>query len=211
VRKSTARLYRDAVGRTRREHTLTRGGAVPAADGQEPRLIVINDPVGQVNYAVDTASGTVRRMSVPPGLEEARRRALGAESSFGVLMPASTAHRRMAEGEQAPPPPAPKKGRLGTQLVEGLVAEGTRVTLTIPAGEFDNEQPLEITHEQWYSPELQMVVLLKHNDPRFGETLFRLTNITREEPAPELFAEPEGYRPVDTRGPMRGRPVMGRP
>ena len=211
VRKSTARLFRDAAGRTRREHALTRGGTVLAADGQEPRLIVVNDPVGQVNYTVDTARGTIRRMLVPPGLAEARARALGTESSFGVLMPTSTARRRMAEGEQAAAPPAPKKERLEAQLVEGLMAEGTRLTVTIPAGEFDNEQPMEITHEQWYSPELRMVVLLKHNDPRFGETLFRLTNITREEPAPELFAEPEGYRPVDARGPMRGRPMMGRP
>ena len=55
-----------------------------------------------------------------------------------------------------------------------------------------------------------MVVLLKHNDPRFGETVFRLTNVTRTEPSPELFAEPQGYRP-DDRGPVRGRPMMRRP
>jgi hypothetical protein len=117
----------------------------------------------------------------------------------------------MAEGEQTPAPPAPKREKLESQMIEGVLAEGTRVTLTIPAGEFDNEQPLEITHERWYSPELHMVVLLKHNDPRFGETVFRLTNVTREEPAPELFAEPQGYRQVDGREPMRGRPVMRRP
>ncbi len=210
VRKSTAHLFRDSEGRTRREHTLTRGG-VTAPDGQEPRLIVINDPVAQVNYLVDTARGTVRKTQVTPGLAEARRRAGGTESSFGVLMPTSTAHRREASGEQVQPPPAPKREKLEAQTIEGMLAEGTRVTVTIPAGEFDNEQPLEITHEQWYSPELRMVVLLKHNDPRFGETVFRLTNITRTEPAPELFAEPQGYRAEDRREMMRGRPVMGRP
>jgi hypothetical protein len=210
VRKSTAHLFRDSEGRTRREHTLTRGG-VTAPDGQEPRLIVINDPVAQVNYLVDTARGTVRKTQVTPGLAEARRRAGGTESSFGVLMPTSTAHRREASGEQAAPPPAPKREKLEAQTIEGVLAEGTRVTVTIPAGEFDNEQPLEITHEQWYSPELRMVVLLKHNDPRFGETVFRLTNVTRAEPAPELFAEPQGYRAVDGREPMRGRPMMRRP
>ena len=192
VRKSEARLFRDAAGRTRREHKLTRGGTVLAPDGEAPRLIVINDPVAQVNYVVDTARGTVRKIRLSPGLEEARRRATGGESSFGVLMPTSTAHRRMAEGDSAAPMPEPKKERLEAQLVEGLMAEGTRVTLTIPAGEFDNEQPLEITHEQWYSAELQTVVLMKHNDPRFGETTFRLTNITRGDPTPELFAEPQG-------------------
>ena len=209
ARKSEARLFRDAAGRTRREHRMTRGGSTLAPDGEAPRLIVINDPVAQVSYAVDTMRGTVRRMILSPGLEEARRRATGGESSFGVLMPTSTAHRRMAEGESAAPLPAPKKERLEAQLVEGLMAEGTRVTLTIPAGEFDNEQPLEITHEQWYSDELQTVVLMKHNDPRFGETTYRLTNITREEPAPELFAPPAGLRPVDTHEPILGRPPAG--
>ncbi|HEX8559546.1 MAG TPA: hypothetical protein VF668_15695 [Pyrinomonadaceae bacterium] len=211
TRKSAARLFRDAEGRTRREHTPAPRGGGPAPEGQEPRLVVINDPVARVEYVVDNARRTVRKTFVPPGLAEARARATGAESSFGVLMPTSTAHRRMAEGENAPPPPAPKKEKLEARMIEGLMAEGTRTTVTIPAGEFDNEQPLEITHEQWYSPELQMVILLRHNDPRFGETLFRMTNITRAEPVPELFAEPQGYRPADDRRPPLDRPLIRRP
>ncbi|MCA1614691.1 MAG: hypothetical protein LC795_11230 [Acidobacteria bacterium] len=211
VRKSSARLFRDSDGRTRREHLLTRGGGAAAPDGQEPRLIRIADPVAQVEYLVDTVRGTIRKTHLTPGLAEARRRAGGTEGSFGVLMPTSAARRREASGEQAASPPAPKREKLEPQLIEGLTVEGTRTTVTIPAGEFDNEQPLEITHEQWYSPELRMVVLLKHNDPRFGETVFRLTGVTRTEPAPELFAEPQGYRAEDRREMLRGRPVMGRP
>ncbi len=210
VRKSAAKLFRDSAGRTRREHTLTRGN-VTAADGQEPRLVVINDPVGQVEYLVDTARGTLRKTHVPPALAEARRQTLGTDDSFGVLMPTSAAHRRRAEGDAAAPLPEPKREQLEAQQIEGVMAEGTRTTVTIPAGEFDNEQPLEIVHEQWYSPELQMVVLMKHNDPRFGETTFRLTNITRGEPAPDLFAEPQGYRTVDQHEPAFGRPSMRRP
>ncbi|MDT5268678.1 MAG: hypothetical protein QOH49_864 [Acidobacteriota bacterium] len=209
VRKSSAKLFRDSAGRTRREHALTRGN-VSASDGQEPRLIIINDPVGQVEYLLDTARGTLRKTRMSPALAEARRQMSGTESSFGVLMPTSAAHRRMAEGDAAAPMPEPKKERLETQQIEGVLAEGTRITVTIPAGEFDNEQPLEIVHEQWYSPELQMVVLLKHNDPRFGETTFRLTNITRGDPSPDLFAEPQGYRTVDQHEPVFGRPVMRR-
>jgi hypothetical protein len=56
-----------------------------------------------------------------------------------------------------------------------------------------------------------MVVLMKHNDPRFGETTFRLANITRGEPTPDLFAEPQGYRIVNQHEPALGRPVMRRP
>ncbi|HWW75782.1 MAG TPA: hypothetical protein VNZ44_10315 [Pyrinomonadaceae bacterium] len=212
VRKSEAKLFRDGEGRTRREHKLTRGGPSLAPDGEEPRLIVINDPVIQVNYVADTGRGTIRRMILPPGLEEARRRAMGDENSFGVLMPTSTAHRRMAEPDAAAPLPEPKKERLEAQLVEGVMAEGTRITVTIPAGEFDNEQPMEITHEQWYSPELQTVVLMKHNDPRFGETTYRLTNITRAEPAPELFKPPTGLRLLDQHDPaLTRRPLSSEP
>ncbi len=55
-----------------------------------------------------------------------------------------------------------------------------------------------------------MIVLMKHIDPRFGETTFRLTNILRGEPSPELFHAPTGYTVVDAgRGDMR--PAMKRP
>jgi hypothetical protein len=209
VRKSSAKLFRDSDGRTRREHSLMRGG-VTASDGQEPSLIVISDPVGQVEYVVDTVRGTLRKTRLSPALAEARGRSMGTESFYGVLMPTSTAHRRMAEGDAAKPLPEPKRERLETQQIEGVLAEGRRITITIPAGEFDNEQPLEIVHEQWYSPELQMIVLLKHNDPRFGETTFRLTNITRGDPSPDLFAAPQGYRTVDQHERVFGRPVMRR-
>jgi hypothetical protein len=208
VRKSSARLFRDAAGRTRREHTLDRRGA-QTADGEEPKLIVINDPVAQINYTIETATKTVRRMETPPGLLEARQRAMGggSDASFGVLMPTSAAHRRMAEGDDAPAMPKPKKEKLEPQMIEGVLAEGTRITVTIPAGEFDNEQAMEITHEQWYSPELQMVVMMKHNDPRFGETVFRLTNISRGEPDHALFELPQGYKVISPRAPF---PFPGR-
>jgi hypothetical protein len=214
ARKSAARIFRDAAGRTRREHPVDRrGGQTP--DGEEPRLVVINDPVAQVNYVVETAGKTVRRTETPPGLMEARQRAMGAmgEDSFGVLMPTSAAHRRAAQGDDAPAPPKPKREKLGSQLIEGVEAEGTRTTLTIPAGEFDNEQAMEITHEQWYSPELQMVVLMKHSDPRFGETTFRLTNVSRGDPDHSLFEPPPGYRVVSggEQFPFPGRPRPGKP
>jgi len=38
---------------------------------------------------------------------------------------------------------------LGTQVVEGVVATGTRNTTTIPAGTIGNEQPILIVSEQW--------------------------------------------------------------
>jgi len=215
-RKSVAHIYRDSAGRTRREHELA-GSNVPTADGQPPRLIVINDPVATINYVIETQTRIARRMELPPErVMEAMQRTMGGNAPFSVLMPTSAAHRREAEGDAASPPSQPVREKLLPQTIEGVMAEGTRITVTIPAGEFDNEQPLVITHEEWYAPELHMIVLMKHKDPRFGETNFRLTNIMRGDPAPELFQLPQGYRVVDNRGPRdmvgpNDRPPLRRP
>jgi hypothetical protein len=85
---------------------------------------------------------------------------------------------------------------LGTQNIEGVEAEGTRTVTTIPADAIGNERPIEITYEKWYSKELQMVVMSKHNDPRFGEQTYRLTNIVRSEPDASLFTVPNGYKVI---------------
>jgi hypothetical protein len=85
------------------------------------------------------------------------------------------------------------KEQLGKQNIEGVEAEGTRTTITIPAGEIGNERAIEIVSERWYSAELQMDVMTRHNDPRSGETIYRLTNINRSEPAKSLFEVPADY------------------
>ena len=215
-RKSVAHIYRDAAGRTRREHELGANSLAP--DGQPPRMIIINDPVGRVNYVIETQTGVARKMDLPPAnVMESMQRAMGGNAPFSVLMPTSTAHRRRAEGDSAAPPPQPVREKLTSQIIEGVMAEGTRITLTIPAGEFDNEKPMVITHEEWYAPEMRMIVLMKHGDPRFGETTFKLTNILRGEPAAELFQLPQGYRVTDGRGrremldPNERPPLLRRP
>ena len=40
---------------------------------------------------------------------------------------------------------------LGKQNIEGVEAEGTRSTVTIPAGKIGNELPIDIVSERWYS------------------------------------------------------------
>ena len=87
--------------------------------------------------------------------------------------------------------------QLGKQMIEGVEAEGTRTTITIPAGEIGNERPIEIVSERWYSPELQLTVMSRHSDPRTGETTYKLTNINRAEPAKSLFEVPAGYTLTD--------------
>lgn len=93
-----------------------------------------------------------------------------------------------------------KKEALGKQTIEGVECEGTRSSTTIPAGEMNNELPINITGESWYSPDLQVTVLRKFNDPRYGENIYRLTNINRTEPAKELFEVPADYTIKEGRG-----------
>jgi hypothetical protein len=82
---------------------------------------------------------------------------------------------------------------LGEQVLEGVLAHGTRLTQTIPAGTIGNERAIEIVAEQWYSADIEAVVLRRNIDPRFGETTYRLVNLVRGESAPDLFAVPQGY------------------
>lgn len=91
-----------------------------------------------------------------------------------------------------------KNESLGVQNVEGVEAEGTRSTTTIPVGAIGNEREIDIVYEKWYSKDLQMIVLSKHNDPRIGEQTYRLTNIRRDEPSSNLFSPPADYRIVET-------------
>ena len=55
-------------------------------------------------------------------------------------------------------------------------------------------RPIEITSERWYSRELGVVVLSRRADPRYGETIYRLTKIKREEPDSALFQVPADYK-----------------
>jgi hypothetical protein len=102
-----------------------------------------------------------------------------------------------------------KRESLGTQTINGVVAEGTRTTRTIPVGQIGNDKPLQIVSERWYSPDLQIVLKTTRTDPRFGTTTYTVTNIQRSEPSASLFAVPSDFT-VQTGGPRRGG-VAGRP
>lgn len=127
----------------------------------------------QVTVATPTREGVL----VPPA-EEAMMRARVAGSAKGPAYPTV-------------------QESLGKQSIEGVEAEGKRTTVTIPAGAIGNERAIQIVQESWYSSELQTVVMTKHSDPRFGETSYRLTNISRAEPDHSLFEVPAGYKISD--------------
>ena len=91
---------------------------------------------------------------------------------------------------------------LGMRDIEGVKAEGKSTTWTIPAGEIGNRKPIDVVSESWYSPDLQVTVYSRYNDPRTGETLYRLANLKRAEPSPDLFKVPEdvAVKSKDKRG-----------
>ena len=226
--KSVASVYRDSEGRTRREHTLRAIGPFATA-GDPPQTIFISDPVANMSYALDPRSQVARKMppmrfeykmagppngpppvgempAGPPPLHAVPAERVEGQSQFffrtrepmgtqgGVVMEWQGGQEQRGKTEQ-----------LGKQIIEGVSAEGTRNTSTIPAGAIGNERPLEIVSERWFSPELQIVVMTRHSDPRFGETVYRLTNISRDEPARSLFEVPANYTVKE--GPTPGRRV----
>jgi hypothetical protein len=99
-----------------------------------------------------------------------------------------------------PPPGEGVTTSLGSKAFDGVRADGTRTTWTIPAGRIGNEKPIEIVSERWYSPELMVVVASSHRDPRSGENTYRLANLKRGEPDAALFTVPAEYQPRERRG-----------
>jgi hypothetical protein len=87
---------------------------------------------------------------------------------------------------------------LEQKTIEGVLVEGSKTTTVIPAGQVGNEQPITIVSEQWTSPELKVLVLTHHSDPRSGESSYRLLNIIRAEPDRSLFMVPSDYTVKET-------------
>jgi hypothetical protein len=220
IRKNEATIYRDSEGRTRIDQRLKTIGKW-TANGEPPLMTHINDPVAGVSYSLDphthTAHKTVYPQKKPAAEAGSGTFTINGQPVTQAEFEAAMEKKRRAQeellatrGKGASNDPESKKklemlqiGKmeagqrksesLGTQTIEGVTAEGTRSTLTIPAGEIGNTLPLEIVDETWYSPELQITVMTKHRDPRSGETTYRLTNINRSEPDRSLFEVPADY------------------
>lgn len=226
VRKSSARLFRDSDGRTRREE-LTDSGAV-----HEYNSVTITDPVAGSSFVLHAGTrtatkspgmfarmngGTVTVQRSAPAVTVIRpdaetkvevipsadgTRAIQAQAAAGgpatfVWSAGQTVSSRAANAQIS-------KEDLGEQVIEGVTATGTRTTSVIPAGAVGNEQPITTIAEQWFSADLGLLVLTRHNDPRVGETTYRLVNISRNEPDRTLFQVPSDYT-VQERPPVMMR------
>jgi hypothetical protein len=108
-----------------------------------------------------------------------------------------------ASGNSAPLNQFTKLEDLGTQSIGGVPAHGVREIQTIPAASSSTGKEIVLTDEYWFSEELHMNVVMKHNDPRKGSFTMTLTEISLADPDPSLFQIPEDYTRanVDTGGP----------
>jgi hypothetical protein len=88
---------------------------------------------------------------------------------------------------------------LGKKTIEGVTAEGTRMVATIEAGAIGNDRPLQTITERWVSQDLQTLMSTRTTDPRTGEEVFKLVNVSRAEPAAYLFQVPAGYQVVESK------------
>ncbi len=160
----------------------------PAGDGAKAPTVTFERRIEGGKDVLVTNSGPgpveMQRMPLPPGI--VMQGQAGAVISHHAQMAAAT-HPRIAGANV-------KSDPLGKRVIEGVEAEGTRSTITIPAGQIGNERPLDTVSERWYSNELKTVVLTTRKDPRTGESNYKLTNLRRGEPSRQLFEVPSDYK-----------------
>jgi len=189
-RTVTGNIARDSQGRTRREMALPAMALLGPAAKPADNAIFINDPVAGKSYILRPDKKIAHEMPggahVRPNLRNQEGKGpLGGELGFGE---------RFKNEETTTD--------LGTQTINGVPAQGTRITRTIPAGEIGNEKPIVMTTERWYSSNLQIYVLIKRSDPLIGDATIQYTNIQRQEPEASLFQVPADY--TVKQGPPRG-------
>jgi hypothetical protein len=208
VQRSTARVYRDSAGRIRREEDRPSG--YPS--------VSITDPVAGTSFSLDSENRTAFQIPnmAAVRVNEAMRVALSRTvDKLAERLPGGAGGKAVAaaagRGQIVGPHIAfaPFEARfineqtqveaLAARDVEGVRAEGVRRTTTIPAGEIGNDLPIHVVSEEWFSPELQVLVSTERSDPRLGTSTYRVTNINRTEPASYLFEIPADYtvRPME--------------
>lgn len=216
---STSSVYRDSQGRTRREQNINIVGPSQVS-GSPIQFITIDDPVAGVHYTLNpnkmiateittsgttstTASGTFVKKVIPSDGSNVSITyfSSGDEVTFAgrggtVSVAPGTVSADNVTTES-----------LGAETMQGLSCLGTRVTRTIPAGQIGNAQPILIITDKWYSQDLQIEVKMVHSDPRTGTTTTTLTNLSRNEPNPSLFAVPSGYT-INTPGSGANKVVL---
>jgi hypothetical protein len=164
-------IARDSGGRIYNE----RRSLVPTSFRGEPRLLEghIYDPNTRLNTFFDPLTHIARQaiLAKPP------------------TPPANSVPGR--------PDPSSKVVDLGEQFIDGTRLTGTEKQHIIPAAASGTGQPVTITDQYWYSPDLSVYFVVKHDDPRTGEQIVAVRHIERHEPEAVRLAVPPDYKIVD--------------
>ena len=198
---STVKVYRDSEGRTRREQAPNLAGL--SGSSAMPSLVFIHDPVAGVSLALNANDKTGTRSTFTAGR--------GGPMGMGRGQAGPRSDQAAARPRRSPANnPNIKTESLGTRSFDGVMAEGHRTTMTIPAGQMGNDLPIQIVTETWYSSDLQAVLYQKRTDPRNGETVTQYSNISRAEPSRTLFDAPSDFKVTEAARPRaRGGPGPG--
>ncbi len=191
-RETHGRIFRDSQGRVRTE---TQVGTLSGVDSLEH--IAIQDPNLHEIIHLDprTRTASVHRLGEPPAaVVEAPHGGIPTKSGRALLTTPETSagatftspHPGVATQTAAEP--------LGSRMIEGLPAIGTRTTRTITDGQ---SEPIITVSEVWYSRDLQMIILSISDDGQSGHSEMRVTNIERRAPNEKLFQVPPDYTVKD--------------
>jgi hypothetical protein len=212
VHRTVSKFYRDSEGRTRREETF--GNVDTEHPTPHEVKVFIDDPVSGTSYVLDPGSKStekvqhsVRLITTRSGNDEVPKTSFkmtfkddedAAQDTPGHMLikirdehlgdPTDDIVIRSDEKRSV------AKEDLGVRNIEGVDCDGTRKTITIPAGEVGNEKPISIVTETWFAPSIAAVVQSTTDDPRYGKTTYQLTNVQTTEPARSLFDPPADFK-----------------
>jgi hypothetical protein len=182
---------RDSKGRTYQVNDFHPNDRYP---DRPPILIIrLRDPVTGFQYIVDPMNHVAHRFSM---------KVETAPAPGGVRGQSPQQNAQRDSGPPDPKRPISSTISLGTQIFEGEPADGRRTMTTYPTGSHGNDAPFSQVYEVWISPYLKVPILTKTSDPLTFDAVIRLTNITRNEPDPNLFVIPPDYKIVVEVGPF---------
>jgi hypothetical protein len=183
TRTNTSTFARDSQGRTVTTETVNHMGPWSSSTGPKTMTFIF-DPVAGFSYTLDATTKTAFQRAIPPKHADAANfRGHGPRNDPNTVV------------EQ-----------LVAENIQGVVANGTKSTRTIPAGTMGNQNPIVEVNTRYFSPELQMVVSSSRTDPRTGTSTFQASNISRNEPPASLFQVPAGYTVTQAKPQMRVQP-----
>lgn len=159
VNRSASTLFRDSEGRERREESIARLGAWNA-EGEPARAVFISDPVAKVTYSLDANAHTAQKMPLPvAGPMDAGKMTVRAFGGGEMPPPPAGRHQVMIYSERtvtttgASSAKSPAKvEQLGTQTIEGVQAQGTRTTVTIPQARSEMSATLTSSRSAGFRP-----------------------------------------------------------